>query len=208
MTSASKHLRAVERPEGAQPALLIREGDANLVDAARNGASAALSELVRRHSAKAFRAALRVTRNQQDAEDALQTALMTAFTHIDTFEGRAQFSTWLTRITINASLMILRARRRYCDMETLSSDGAPLCDVSQIIDPSMDAESALVQEQRSNELRRAVARLRPELRRVVEVQQANDLSIKETAELSNLSVAATKARMLRARRSLRKLLRR
>src|SRR5690349_3975494 len=71
----------------------------------------AFDELAAPHAKKISRAAYRITRNRQDAEGAVQDALLQAFVHLEYFESRATFATWLTRIAINSSLMILRKRR-------------------------------------------------------------------------------------------------
>jgi len=68
-------------------------------------------ELAAPHAKRIFRAAYRITRNRQDAEDAVQDALLQAFVRLEHFDGRSTFATWLTQIAINSSLMILRKRR-------------------------------------------------------------------------------------------------
>ena len=85
--------------------------DEVLVEMAKLRDHPAFAELWNRHSNTAFKAAYRVTRNRDDAEDAIQDAWMKAYAHLNTFDGREKFSTWLTRIAINSSLMILRRKR-------------------------------------------------------------------------------------------------
>ena len=85
--------------------------DAMLVSTAKSGDGDAFVELSKRHYSKVFGETYRITRNRQDAEDALQDSLIRAFTHLNKFEERASFSTWLTRIAINSALMILRKKR-------------------------------------------------------------------------------------------------
>src|SRR5215469_12279974 len=72
---------------------------------------ATLEELGRVHSEKILRTVYRITRNREDAEDALQDSLLNAFVHIRDFDGRSSFNTWLTRIAINSALMLLRKKR-------------------------------------------------------------------------------------------------
>src|SRR5271154_4050653 len=90
-----------------------KANDEFLVKAARSGEDWAFSELWLRHSKKIFNTMYRVTRNRQDAEDALQDAFLKAFLHLNNFDGRSSFSTWLTRIAINSALMILRRKRAH-----------------------------------------------------------------------------------------------
>jgi RNA polymerase sigma-70 factor (ECF subfamily) len=87
--------------------------DEVLVAAAKLGDHHSFAELWTRHSKTAFNMAYRITGNRDDAEDAIQDAWMKAYTHLNTFDGRAKFSTWLTRIAINSALMILRRKRSH-----------------------------------------------------------------------------------------------
>src|ERR1700723_3628872 len=85
--------------------------DMYLVAAAKDGDHQAYAELCRRHSKQILRKVLRITRNIADAEDTLQEALLKAYIHIGSFEGRSAFSSWLTRIAITSALMLLRKKR-------------------------------------------------------------------------------------------------
>ena len=90
--------------------ILETSNDETLVAAAKTGEHQAFSELWNRHSKKTFSTMYRITRNRQDAEDALQDAFLKAYVHLKNFDGRSSFSTWLTRIAINSALMILRRK--------------------------------------------------------------------------------------------------
>src|SRR5215469_15219508 len=96
-----------------------REG--RLVRDAINGDQAAMEALFVRYQQRLYKATLRICGNPEDAEDALQDGLLMAFRHLHGFQGRSLFSTWLTRIVINAALM--RVRRRRC-REMISIDQA------------------------------------------------------------------------------------
>src|SRR5277367_148384 len=87
--------------------------DEALVAAAKLGDHPAFLELWTRHSSRVFKTAYSITRKREDAEDAIQDAWMKAYRHLNTFDGRAKFSTWLTRIAMNSSLMILRRKRSH-----------------------------------------------------------------------------------------------
>src|SRR5260370_8160964 len=82
--------------------------DENLVAVAKKGQRTAFDEVHNRHAGKMFRVAHRITRNREDAEDAVQECFLSAFIRLKAFDGRATFLTWLTRIAINAALMKLR----------------------------------------------------------------------------------------------------
>src|SRR5277367_4257898 len=95
-----------------------------LVSAAKSGDAVAFVELSKRHSTKILRRAYRIVKNWQDAEDVLQESLMRAFLHLKDFEERSSFSSWLTRIAINFSLMNLRKKRGYVEtsMDVINDD--------------------------------------------------------------------------------------
>jgi hypothetical protein len=113
--------------------------DTILVEFVQSGDHSAYSDFVKRHSTLAFRTAYRITKNKQDAEDAMQDSLFRAFDRINSFDGRSAFATWLTRIAINASLMILRKRRKYAST-SLDDQEIDL----QITDPAPGSELLLV----------------------------------------------------------------
>jgi RNA polymerase sigma-70 factor (ECF subfamily) len=174
-----------------------------LVAAAKLGNHHAFAELWTRHSKTAFHMACRITGSRDDGEDAVQDAWMKAYTHLNTFDGRAKFSTWLTRIAINSSLMILRRKRSHPESSMEITDG-DTWQHWEIADQTKNVEELYVRHERVERLRRAICSLQPTLRNVVEIHQSNDSSVKEVAELAGISVAATKSRLLRARKALRR----
>src|ERR1700753_2180170 len=91
--------------------LLIRAADARLVDLAKTGDDDAYAELVKGASCMAFRAIRRILPVEADAQDALQEACIRSYCKLSTFDGRAKFSTWFTRIAVNCALMIRRKHR-------------------------------------------------------------------------------------------------
>jgi len=179
--------------------------DEVLVAAAKLGDHLAFVELWTRHSNTAFRMVYRITGNQEDAEDVIQDAWIKAYVHLNTFDGRAKFSTWLTRIAINSALMILRRKRARPETSMETTDGDPW-PYRQIADRTKNVEELYARHERVERLRRAICHLKPTLRNVVELRQSSDRSVKEIAELAGISVAATKSRLLRARKILRKAL--
>ena len=176
--------------------------DTTLVESVKNGNHSAYSELVKRYSTLAFRTAYRITRNQQDAEDAMQDSLLRAFNRINTFDGRSAFATWLTRIAINTSLMILRKRRKHAS--TCRDDDEEI-DL-EITDPALSPELLLVRLERNAAVRDAVNRLPPDLRSSIEARYWKEMSTHDAAALNGVTVAAAKSRQLRGRRALRTIL--
>jgi RNA polymerase sigma factor (sigma-70 family) len=166
---------------------------------------ASFDELIAPHVQKIFRVAYRIIRNREDAEDAMQDALLQAFAHFEDFDGRSTFATWLTRIAINSSLMILR-KRKY--QRTVPLDGTVDSEESkafqELRDPAPDAEQRYLQKEREATIRDAVKALGASLRSVVELRHFGERSIRETAEMIGLSVTGAKGRLFHARRALRK----
>jgi RNA polymerase sigma-70 factor, ECF subfamily len=179
--------------------------DERLVAAAKIGHQGAFDDLYQRHAEKMLRITYRITRNRQDAEDAVQESLANAFSRLASFAGASRFSTWLTRIAINAALMKLRKKRlsREVPMEEPPErgDAPPLY---APIDPAPNPEEWYSVRERNRILREAVAKLRPKLREIVEVHGLNDNSIQKTAEILGISTGAAKARMFHARTALRR----
>jgi RNA polymerase sigma-70 factor, ECF subfamily len=149
--------------------------------------------------------ALRMTRNREDAEDAVQDSMMRAFVHLNDFHGNSSFSTWLTRIVMNSALMINRKNRsaRQISADELPPAGEPGLHF-QIPDRAPNPEQTYVQRERRTILYRAIRKLRPRIRAVVEVDQFRELPIEQTAKVLDISVAAAKGRFFRARKILRK----
>jgi RNA polymerase sigma-70 factor, ECF subfamily len=198
-TAPNEFIEAFANVKFAAPA----PTDEVLVAAAKLGDHPAFVELWTRHSNTAFKMAYRIMGNRDDAEDAIQDAWMKAYVHLNNFDGRAKFSTWLTRIAINSSLMILRRTRarRETSMEITDGD---TWQHWEIADRTKDVEELYAQHERVEHLRRAICHLQPTLRSVVEIHQSNDRSVEEVAELAGISIAATKSRLSRARKILRK----
>jgi RNA polymerase sigma-70 factor (ECF subfamily) len=177
--------------------------DEELVLSARSGSKAAFIELWHRHSSTVFRAAYRIVKNHEDAEDLAQETFLRAFAHLQSFNGASKFSTWLVRIGINAALGELRRRR---SRPEASFDGLNNGDSQwhwEIPDKAIDIEADLLRSEMIDWMNRSIDRLNPTLRTVVEMQQRHDYSHAELASLANLSVAAVKSRLYRARRALR-----
>jgi RNA polymerase sigma-70 factor, ECF subfamily len=178
--------------------------DAVLVSTAKSGDADAFVELSKRHYRRVFYETYRITRNQQDAEDALQDSLLNAFCHLKHFQERANFSTWLTRIAINSALMILRKKRNCFEFSLDGSDDpSGKCQRWETQSLGEDPESNYVRREREALLREAILRLPRGCREVVELWQAREHSAREIAQALGISVPAVKTRLSRARSTLR-----
>jgi RNA polymerase sigma factor (sigma-70 family) len=176
-----------------------------LVAAAKYGQTAAFDVLCERLTPRILRTLFRITKNREDAEDALQDSFLRGFLHIGEFDGRSAFSTWLTRIAINSALMILRKKRTSHEISlegSADSDAEPLS--WEIPDHAPNPEKRYAQQERENILRGAISTLRPTIRKVIELQQLQEHSMKETAAIIGISVTAAKARLFHAKNALRK----
>ena len=164
-------------------------------------------ELVRPYERRVYAAAMAILRNEADAEDVTQEAMLKAFANIRQFRAEARFSTWLIQITVNEALM-RRRRERTLVMEGIDdrrddeADYAPrdFADWREI--PS----EALERKEIRQRLAEALGMLDRKYREVFVLRDMEHLNIQETAEALGISVASVKTRLLRARLMLRDLL--
>jgi len=172
----------------------------DLVSAAQAGSSIAFAELREIYARRVYRKLLTITKNHEDAEDALQDAFLRAYLAIHSFEGRSSFYSWLTRIGINSALMILRKRRarpevsfdRQHEMDEEDS-------VIEFKDAGPSPEQICVHRQRCARALTSIGKLQPRLREVVELHLGQSRSVKEIAQALEISEAAVKSRLFRAR---------
>ena len=164
-------------------------------------------ELIKPYERRVYTAAFAVLRNEAEAEDAAQEAILKAFTHLQQFRAEARFSTWLIQIAVNEALM--RRRRAHSQImepigEHQEEDGTytprDFADWREI--PS----EALERKEIRQKLAGAVAALAEKYRQVFVLRDIQHMSIEETAEALGISRASVKTRLLRARLMLRDML--
>src|SRR3984885_12886347 len=180
----------------------METSDEMLASRAKSGDTDAFVELSKRHASRVFQVTYQVTRNRQDAEDALQDAFLNAFTHMKNFEGRSSFSTWLTRIAINSALMTLR-KKRNCHEIPIDDGPAGNFVIREPQSPMGDPESHYVRGERHKLLRKAIHQLPPIYREVIHLQQSKEHSVREIAQSLGITVSAVKSRLSRAKSALR-----
>ena len=179
------------------------DDEERLVEDAKRGRSLAFATLCERHAQRLFRAAHRITRNREDAEDAVQDTLLRAFVHIANFEGRSNFGTWLTSIAINSALMILRKKRPSREIAIAGSNDLGLDGAAyKIADRALNPETRYAQTEEQRILRTAIQRLRPNLRVVVQIH-LQGCSMRKTAEALGISLLAAKGRLFHTKKALR-----
>jgi RNA polymerase sigma-70 factor (ECF subfamily) len=181
--------------------------DLDLVHATQGGDVCAFEELVERYDRKLLRIAEHITHNHEDSQDAVQEAFLKAFQHVGDFLEHSQFSTWLIRITVNQALMKLRKRRTTKEVpldEDFQADGD--MPPREVADWAPNPEELYRTSELRDILIKALEVLRPALRTVFVLRDIEGLTIDQTAEVLDLSPAAVKARLWRARLQLRELL--
>src|SRR5467141_3924154 len=181
-----------------------QDNDARLLAAAMSGHSVAFGELFDRYKRRIFRLAQRIMRNHEDAEDVVQEAFQMAFVHLPDFEGSARFSTWLSRIAINVALMKLRKKTRKVELSIDEhSESEDMSFRDAVTDLAPNPEQDCLRQERSRILREALAELKPNARRVLELYELEGRSMKEIAQGLGISVPAVKARLFHARPKMR-----
>ena len=168
-------------------------------------------ELVRPYERRVYAAALAILRNEHDAEDAAQEAMLKAFANIRQFRAEARFSTWLIQITVNEALM-RRRRERTVQMEGIDGHRSGAGDEESEYAPRDFADwreipsEALERKEVRLRLAEALGTLDRKYREVFVLRDIEHLNIQETAEALGITVASVKTRLLRARLMLRDLL--
>jgi RNA polymerase sigma-70 factor (ECF subfamily) len=174
-----------------------------LVTAVQVGVPGAFAQLHAIYSPRLYRTILAITKNQEDAQDALQETFLRAHLRVHAFESRSSIYSWLTRIAINTALMILRKR---CARHEVLFDPQPEERCETIFfepkDLAPDPEDAYDLRQRQIEILRAIHRLGPKLRAPLQMQMKHGWSVREISQSLNISEAAVKSRLNRARQRL------
>ena len=184
-----------------------RISEEKLIRAGQSGDAQALNTFFRRHHQSLFHSAMGVIANREDAEDALQDGLLSAFRNLKKFEGRSRFSTWLTRIVINAALMRRRrmaARPAAALVEQHSTDEFPATE--RLISKNLTPEQELGRLEILEMFKNHVEQLAPTLRTVFVLRIVRECTTNEAAKILRVPENTVKARLWRARRQLAKRL--
>ncbi len=155
--------------------------------------------LMRRYNQRLFRATRSILGDDQDAQDAVQEAYLNAYLNLSRFEGRAKFSTWLTRIAVNEALARLRINQKFVELEAISS-GEEKDMATSNLNPEEEANRRAL----GRVLESAIDRLPDSYRTVFMLREVEGMSTAETADCLELSEDAVKVRLHRARALMRK----
>jgi RNA polymerase sigma-70 factor (ECF subfamily) len=178
-----------------------QDPDGAFVAAAKRGDTHAFEKLVLRYKRRIFAMAQRITNNHEDAEDVVQESFHKAFRHLDAFQERAQFSTWLTRIAMNEAFMLVRRRRGVLEVLPENTDDAP--ESAALVDQRPSPEESCWRRERTDLLTQAINRLGPKSRRAILLRNIEERSLEETAEILGTSIGVVKSRLFQGRRRLR-----
>jgi RNA polymerase sigma-70 factor, ECF subfamily len=180
-----------------------KQSDGALVAAVKCGDTQAFEELVLRHKQRLLAVAQRITNNREDAEDVVQESFHKAFLHLDAFQQKSQFSTWLTRIAMNEAFMLLRRRRGVLEVLPETPDDGAKSGFEAFVDQSPNPEESCWRRERRELLAEAISRLGPTIRKAILLRDIEERSVEETAQILGASITAVKARVFQGRRKLR-----
>ncbi|MBW1881272.1 MAG: sigma-70 family RNA polymerase sigma factor [Deltaproteobacteria bacterium] len=183
--------------------------DEQIVDIARAGQLGAFDALVRRHTPRIYNLAMSMMRNEADARDAMQDAFLNAYRRLDAFRGDAAFGSWLYRIATNACLMRMRQRRRRPEVPLqleppgFGEDGMwerPVEDLAPRVDELFE------QKELGRVIQAGMDNLPESYQAVFVLADIEFRSMKEIAEILDLTIPNVKTRLHRARLKLREYL--
>jgi RNA polymerase sigma factor (sigma-70 family) len=200
--------RIFDRKKGAslsQETVVVSVRDKELIlQRAQKSDPEALNLLFESCRGRLFASALRILPRREDAEDAVQDAMLAAFTHLDKFQGRADFLTWATRIVINAALMRLRKARTkpVISWDQVNGEIEESFSIDFMENQKPTPEQMYQQVEHRRLLEEALRQLSTDHRRAIQLCKLRDCSLKDAARALGVPVGTLKARLHRGRRSL------
>jgi RNA polymerase sigma-70 factor, ECF subfamily len=176
--------------------------DEEIIQRVLSGESALYELIMRRYNQRLYRVVRAILKTDDEVEDVMQDAYVRAYRHLADFAGRAQFSTWLTRIAVHEAFARLRHGKRNQQFDNESANGGP----EMIPAHSLDPERQTSNGELSRLLEEAILSLPENLRTVLMLRDVEELSTLETAEALNLSEENVKTSLHRGRALVRKKL--
>ena len=204
MMSSSSTLNFEDVSPSRLPADRSRLSEDYLLDEATSGNEYAFVELFEQYRSQLELSVLRIVRNRHDAEDIVQDTMLSALRHLHSFRRDCKFSTWITRIGINKSLMLIRKRavRSEASVSQCDSELNPF-GKSEFPDCAPNPEQVCGKRMINDAVLTAVGRLPISLRGIFEHYYREECSLEESAVAFGLTTAAAKSRIMRARLALR-----
>jgi RNA polymerase sigma-70 factor (ECF subfamily) len=176
--------------------------DEELLSRIGTGDRLALEDLFRRYRLAAFRVAFRLLGNEADALDAVQEGFIKALNHLEGFQGRSSFKTWLLRVVSNAALDLGRSRGR---RDIVQLDALPGAVHNQLVCPD-ESEAEVQREELAHLLNEALQTLTPIQRQTFVLYADADMSYREVADATGASLGTVMSRLFYARQKLRAFL--
>lgn len=193
------------QPTTTRPSHYKDWSDVRLINKILDGETELFRLLVDRHNERLFRIIRSYVSDTETAKDALQQTYLNAYQHLDSWNGNAKFTTWITRIAINEALKQINRRKRYSDLHSFQLNQGE----SEWAAKSEDTpEDETIQQDLKRVLKQAVQTLSSTYRSVYIKREMEEMSTTRTAENLGISTANVKVRLHRARKKLRKTLRR
>lgn len=184
--------------------------DTELVLLVTSGQREAFGELVSRYRSKVNSLALKITKNEIDAQEVVQEVFLSAFSKLESFKGTAAFSSWLYRVASNGALMLLRSRRRenHESWDELQPryETSPQAALSASADWATQADRICERKEIVRVLGDEFEQIPERYRTILILRELDGLSNREISDVLGISVAAVKSRLHRARIALRKRL--
>jgi RNA polymerase sigma-70 factor (ECF subfamily) len=175
--------------------------DEEVVERVKAGETALFEVLMRRYNQRIYRAVRSILREDGEAEDVTQDAYVRSYVHLDQFDGRAKFSTWLTKIAVHEALARLRKRRRLVEIDAASEAREESMNLES---KAPSPEQAVLTQTLRIVLEAAIDKLPQTYRTVFMLREVERMDTTETAECLDISEGAVKVRLHRARALLRK----
>jgi RNA polymerase sigma-70 factor, ECF subfamily len=165
-----------------------------------------LQDVISRYLPLFYRRAYRYLGNAHDAEDAVQEALLSAYKHLDQFKGSAKMATWLTSIVTNSALTQLRKKPRqpHSSLDEPLTHDQKSCMSDKLADVRLSPEDEYVMTESHKHLMRAMEKLSPTSRQVIQLRVFDRLTTSETAHILGMPESTIKSRVLRARAQLKR----
>ena len=187
----------------------MSDNDLQLVKEMKAGKQEAFEEMVLRHQQRVYRLAYNITHNQSDAEDVVQEVFLRVCNKINTFLGKAAFSSWVYRITLNVSFMKLKSQKKIQQISLdnilpkYQEDGFHMGPVN---DWSMKTDELLLNSESRKIIQKAINQLPEKEKAVFVLRDIEELSTEKVCDILDLSAPAVKSRLHRSRLFLRKRL--
>ncbi|HKS67788.1 MAG TPA: RNA polymerase sigma factor [Candidatus Acidoferrales bacterium] len=175
--------------------------DEEVVERVLAGETALYEIILRRYNQRLYRVVRAILRDEAETEDVMQDAYVRAYQHLEQFERRAAFSTWLTRIAVHEALARVKKRSRTQQLDLDGAEGESPMDPS---DPALDPEQDTSRSELSRMLEDAIMGLPDEYRAVLMLRDVEELSTAETAAALNITEENVKVRLFRSRAMVRK----